>query len=72
LERLRKVSDEKILKFYPGLIKLSQSKKFSTQNQQILNIVEYMTVLELINREHIDKLYTDSKNSWEIYESNDL
>lgn len=72
LERLEEVSDEKILKFYPGLIKLSQSKKFSTQNQQILNIVEYMTVLELISRDHLNKTYKDSKNNWETYINKDL
>lgn len=72
LERLRAIPDEKLISFYPKLIKFAQSRKFSDQNEQVLNIVEYMTVLELITREHINKTYTDSQNNWATYKNNEL
>jgi hypothetical protein len=72
LERVRESSDEELIKFYSGLIKLSQSRKFSPKNQQVLDVIEYMTVLKLISREHLNKSYIDSQNMWEIYKNKEL
>lgn len=68
-ETLMKVSDSKVISFYNNLLNIDKKSQKYIKNKDKIDVIIYITVIELITRDNIKKEYIYSNNDWEWYKN---
>ena len=63
------VSDKKLIYFYNKLIEYYLSSKKYEKFSEIINTIIYMTTIELVSRDEINKNYIYTSDYWKFYEN---